>query len=75
MGETFRGIDFYDTDSLLSPDERAVRDGVREWVEAEVLPIIDDCYLEGRFPEELIPRWRRSACSGRTYRQTTGARG
>lgn len=55
MGETFRGIDFYDTDSLLSPDERAVRDGVREWVEAEVLPIIDDCYLEGRFPEELIP--------------------
>ncbi len=54
MAETFQGSDFYDTDSLLSDDERQTRDAVREWVEAEVLPIIDECYVEGRFPEELI---------------------
>ena len=54
MTEMFQGIDFYDIDSLLSEDERRIRDTVREWVEAEVLPIIQACYVEGRFPEELI---------------------
>jgi len=51
----FEGVDFYDIDSLLVEEERAVRDTVRAWVEERLLPIIGDCYLEGRFPKELIP--------------------
>ncbi|TFG47909.1 MAG: acyl-CoA dehydrogenase [Gemmatimonadales bacterium] len=52
---TFEGIDFYDLDSLLGEEERAVRDTVRAWVEDHLMPIIGDCYLQGRFPKELIP--------------------
>ncbi|HXG45293.1 MAG TPA: acyl-CoA dehydrogenase family protein [Gemmatimonadales bacterium] len=51
----FSGVDFYDLDSLLSPEERAVRDTVRAWVDAHAIPVIAQCYLEGRFPRELIP--------------------
>src|SRR5215212_12078266 len=48
-------LDFYDIDSALSEEERAVRDSVRRFVDDRVLPIIGDCYIEGRFPRELIP--------------------
>jgi glutaryl-CoA dehydrogenase len=51
----FSGVDFYDTDSLLSDDERAVRDTIREWVDEQLLPVIGDCYVERRFPRELLP--------------------
>src|SRR5919201_947166 len=47
--------DFYDIDSQLSEDERAVRDSVRRFVDERVLPIIGECYIQGRFPRELIP--------------------
>jgi glutaryl-CoA dehydrogenase len=52
---TFQGTDFYDTDSLLSGDERAVRDTVRRWVDDAVMPVIGQYYVEGRFPLHLVP--------------------
>ena len=55
MAARFEGIDFYDVDSLLSEEERMVRDTIREWVEDRVVPIIGDAYVERRFPTELIP--------------------
>src|ERR687886_72047 len=51
----FTGVDFLDFDSLLSEEERAVRDTVRTWVDEHLLPIIGDAYIEGRFPKQLIP--------------------
>ncbi len=53
---SFRGVDFYDSDSLLSEEERAVRDTVREWVDDRLMPVIGRCYVERRFPRELIPQ-------------------
>ncbi len=52
----FQGVDFYDMDSLLSEEERAVRDTVRRWVDDAVMPIIGERYVEGRFPQELVPQ-------------------
>jgi glutaryl-CoA dehydrogenase len=51
----FTAPDFYDIDSLLSEEERAIRDTVRAWVDDHLMPIIGDCYVTGRFPKELIP--------------------
>jgi glutaryl-CoA dehydrogenase len=51
----FEGVDFYRVDELLSEEERAVRDTVRAWVEENLIPVIGDCYIEGRFPKQLIP--------------------
>jgi glutaryl-CoA dehydrogenase len=48
-------LDFYNIDSVLSEEERAVRDSVRSFVDGSVLPVIGDAYVQGRFPKELIP--------------------
>src|SRR6185503_7828220 len=48
-------VDFYGLDSLLAEEERAVRDTIRAWVDEHLMPIIGECYVEGRFPRELIP--------------------
>jgi glutaryl-CoA dehydrogenase len=48
-------VDYYDLDGELSAEERMARDTVRRFVDAEVLPVIEEAYLEGRFPKELIP--------------------
>ncbi len=50
----FEGVDFYDIDSLLNEEERAVRDTVRRWVDDALMPIIGERYIEGRFPMELV---------------------
>jgi glutaryl-CoA dehydrogenase len=55
MAPKFQGVDFYDTDGLLSEEERAVRDTVRAWVDDRVIPIIGEHYLQGTFPKHLIP--------------------
>src|SRR3569623_3494074 len=48
-------LDFFDIDSALSEEERAVRDSVRRFVDERVLPVIGDAYVQGRFPKELSP--------------------
>jgi len=54
MAGKFQGVDFFDVESLLSEEERMVRDTVRDWVEDNVIPIISNAYIERRFPTELI---------------------
>ncbi len=55
MAERFQGFDFYDLDSVLSEEERMIRDAIREWVEDQVIPIIGEAYYQRRFPRALIP--------------------
>ncbi len=55
MAAKFEGVDFYDIDSLLSEEERMVRDTIRGWVEDRLMPIIGDAYIQRRFPKEIVP--------------------
>jgi glutaryl-CoA dehydrogenase len=55
MAGKFNGVDFYNIDSLLSEEERAIRDTVREWVDENLIPVIGEAYVEGKFPKQLIP--------------------
>src|SRR5204862_7243412 len=41
-------------DSHLSDDERLVRDNTRKFIEDNLIPIIEACNREGRFPRELV---------------------
>ncbi|HEY6968278.1 MAG TPA: acyl-CoA dehydrogenase family protein [Candidatus Angelobacter sp.] len=50
----FKGVDFIEVDSLLSEDERLVRDNTRKFIEDNLVPIIEQCNREGRFPRELV---------------------
>ena len=62
----FQGVDFFDVESFLTEEERAVRDTVRRWVDEAVMPIIADRYLEGRFPLELVPQMAELGMLGPT---------
>jgi glutaryl-CoA dehydrogenase len=54
MALKFKGVDFIDYDTLLSDDERLVRDNTRKFIEENLIPIIEQCNRDGRFPKELI---------------------
>jgi glutaryl-CoA dehydrogenase len=51
----FSGVDYLLIDSLFSEQELLVRQTARQFVEDRVIPIVRDCYRDGRFPKELIP--------------------
>ncbi len=53
---TIDGFDIIGIENNLSEEERLVRGSVREFVNAEVNPIIADCFEDGRFPSELISK-------------------
>ncbi len=71
----FSGVDFYDITSLLSEEERAVRDTVRQWVDERLMPIIGDCYVAGRFPKELIPGMAELGMLGANLPEAYGCAG
>ncbi len=52
----FHGVDFVEIDSLLSDEEKLVRQSVREFVEKEVIPHIEEWSREGKFPKHLVPQ-------------------
>ncbi|WP_375743351.1 acyl-CoA dehydrogenase family protein [Corallococcus interemptor] len=47
--------DLFRIDDLLSAEEKAARDAVARFVDAEVLPIIGKHFRDGTFPAHLIP--------------------
>ncbi len=56
MAEQFMGVDFYDSDSLLTNEEMTIRNTVREWVEENYIPIIRKHLADKTFPTEVIPQ-------------------
>src|ERR1700685_1266297 len=48
--------DFYKIADLLDPEERAVVKRVRDFMEAEVAPVIEDYWARDQFPHEIIPK-------------------
>ena len=50
-------VDFYQIDSLLTEEEIAVRDDVRQFVDNECMPVISDHFDKATFPMDLISRF------------------
>ncbi|HUA26695.1 MAG TPA: acyl-CoA dehydrogenase family protein [Steroidobacteraceae bacterium] len=48
-------LDLYDVASALTEEERMVQDSVARLVDDKVLPVIQKCFEEHRFPKDLIP--------------------
>ncbi len=67
--------DLYDVRSLLSDEERAVQDTVARFTDERVLPIIGDCFDQGRFPKELIPEIAELGLLGATLPEEYGGGG
>lgn len=52
----FVGLDYFNIESLLSEDEKMIRDSVREFTSTDVIPIIEKANREGKFPQSLIKK-------------------
>ena len=53
---SFSGVDFIDFDSQLNDEEKLVRQTARQFVDNEVLPIIEKHNREATFPMHLVPQ-------------------
>lgn len=51
----FQGVDYFQVDDLLTPEEKILRSTVRKFVDDRVTGIIDEHYEKGTFPADLIP--------------------
>jgi glutaryl-CoA dehydrogenase len=60
------GTDYYLLEELLSDEEREVRDRVRAFVDAEVIPVINSYWERAEFPFELMPKIARLGIIGAT---------
>ncbi len=52
----FPGVDFLDFDSLLNDEELLARKTARQFVDEQVIPIIEKYNRESTFPMQLIPK-------------------
>src|SRR6202162_6666870 len=53
---SFSGVDYLDFDSLLSDEEKLARNTARQFVDAEIMPNIEEYNREGKFPVQLVPQ-------------------
>jgi glutaryl-CoA dehydrogenase len=67
--------DFYNIDSALSEEERAVRDSIRQFVDDKVIPVIGKAYVEGKFPKEIIPQMAELGVFGANLPEEYGCAG
>ena len=65
---TFPGVDFLDFDSLLTDEEQLARETARQFVDNEVLPIIEQHDREATFPMKLVPMLLSWAFSARIWK-------
>src|SRR6202171_1337201 len=52
----FGGVDYIDFDSQLNDEEKLVGETARQFVENEIIPIIEKHSREGTFPAHLVPQ-------------------
>jgi glutaryl-CoA dehydrogenase len=68
-------VDFYEFESLLSEEERSVRDTARRWVDEELMPHVADWYMKGEFPTFLVPKMGEMGFLGPNLPQKYGCAG
>lgn len=62
----FQGLDYMNLDGLLSEEELLVRNTVREFVDDNVIPIIERHARAGTYPMDLIPKMAELGLFGST---------
>ncbi len=60
------GTDFYHLEDRLTDEERALRDRVRAFTDAEIIPVINQYWEAAQFPFDLVPKLAALDISGYT---------
>jgi glutaryl-CoA dehydrogenase len=68
-------VDFVNVSRLLSDEEKAVRDRVREYVDREVIPGAADYWDRAEFPFEVLPGLGELGVAGGTFSEEYGCAG
>lgn len=71
----YKGVDYYNLDDLYTDEEKAIRDTVRDFVDNEVIPIIEKYNQEMKFPMQLIPKMGELGLFGPTLPVEFGGMG
>jgi glutaryl-CoA dehydrogenase len=66
---SFPGVDYLEIDSLFTEEELMVRQTVRDFVDEEVIPIIEEANREEKFPKHLIPKMAEMGLFGATIKE------
>ncbi|MBL8008123.1 MAG: acyl-CoA dehydrogenase family protein [Ignavibacteria bacterium] len=72
---TYKGVDYYNIDDMLTDEEKSIRDTVRDFVNEEVIPIIEEFNQEMQFPSQLIPKMAELGIFGPTLPVEYGGMG
>ncbi len=67
--------DFYGIDDLHTPEERMIRDSVREFIQSEIVPHVGEWWREGVFPEHLPRALGEMGMLGVSLPETYGGAG
>ncbi|MBI4549032.1 MAG: acyl-CoA dehydrogenase family protein [Ignavibacteriae bacterium] len=62
----FQGVDYYNIESLLSEEEILARSTIREFVDDNVIPIIEKHNRAGTYPMDLVPKMAELGLFGST---------
>jgi glutaryl-CoA dehydrogenase len=72
MSTNYKGVDYYNIDELLSEEEKMVRAAIRDFVNAEVIPIIEKHNQAMTFPLQLVPKMAELGTFGPTLPEEYG---
>ena len=75
LNDQFVSPDFYALDSLLTEEQKLIRDSVREFIKKEVSPIIEECADKHIFPNWLVPKFGEIGCFGPSIPEEYGGGG
>jgi glutaryl-CoA dehydrogenase len=73
--DTTKSLDYYNLDDLYTDEEKTIRDTVREFVNEEVKPIIEEYNQEMQFPMQLVPKMAEFGLFGPTLPAEYGGAG
>ena len=60
-------LDYYHLSELFTAEERQVQATVRDFLEAEVLPYVNDWWEQDEFPRHLVPRMAELGLLGASF--------
>jgi glutaryl-CoA dehydrogenase len=75
MSTNYKGVDYLNIDDLLSEEEKMIRETTRDFVNSEVIPIIEKHNQEMTFPKHLIPKMAELGMFGSTLPEKYGGLG
>ena len=75
MSTDYKGVDYYNLDELLSEEEKMVRQTVRDFVNEEVIPVIEKHNQAMTFPMNLVPKMAELGMFGPTFPEKYGGMG